>query len=430
MDHGHDPHGAGDDPDEDPPPTPWLPPDDRLWRHPSEVRAHPAAEHRGTYGGAGRWAAGPARLFFVGLGSGVVGALVSAAILVSTGLVAAPAPVTTTAKPIVKASDPTKALAGPFSSLTALLGNVERSVVEVTVSGGQGTLVESGVIVSTSGQDAYVVSDSALLAEAGATPAVQVTTYLGETKTASVVEQDPSAGIAVLKVALTPIKSVDPADPGSVAGIANGEPVFSVGSQLAATSSNPTESYFGSGYMNDTAAYFPPENGAPNAMYWMLTANMTVGTSGYGGALVDGSGDVLGIVNQVPGAPPGSTYVTPIDTVSADVALVKTGKPAPHPWLGVLDAADITVSGRGNLATGAIQVVSVAGGSPAAKAGIRDNDVITTLEGRAISSVGQLIEWLSTAQPGQVVSIGWLDGGHRRSANVTLEAQPPQATPS
>ena len=91
--------------------------------------------------------------------------------------------------------------------------------------------------------------------------------------------------------------------------------------------------------------------------------------------------------------------------------------------INVLQATDLTNPDG-------IQVESVGSGSPVARAGVADNDVITTLDGRSVATVGELIEWLSTARPGQVMSISWLDDDHRHSAVVTLGNQPASAVQS
>jgi len=177
-----------------------------------------------------------------------------------------------------------------------------------------------------------------------------------------------------------------------------------------------------------------PVNDATDAMFSMLVADISVDTSAYGGALVDAAGDVIGITNPVTGplARTGLTYVTPIDTAMADVSsMIKYGKPAPHPWLGVLQANDVSGADIPHVsASGVVQVDTVASGSPAAKAGIADSDIITSVGGKGTSSVGELISWLADAKPGQVVSVDWLHNGKPRQADITLGDQPASASPS
>jgi S1-C subfamily serine protease len=426
------PRGSGDELDDDQPGSPWLPPDDRLWRHPSEVRVNPAATPQGeSVGAIGAWARRvELRIWFLGVVSGVVGALVCAAVLVATGAVGTP-PTVVPFKPastVPVHSSTSQSQPGA----TAVLPQVVPSVVGLSVNGAQGVVSGSGIIVSTTDQYCYVLTDSALFQEAGPNSQVQVVSSSGQQKAGYLVGTDPSAGIAVVRVVFLPLNSQSTVDLGSVANAQTGEEVFSVGSPFMAGSSNG--SYFADGYLIDTSSYLQPVNGASDAMFSMLVADISVDNSAYGGALVDASGDVIGITNPVTGplARPGLTYVTPIDTAMADVsAMIKYGKPAPHPWFGVLQANDVSGSGLADVSTSdVVQVDTVASGSPAAKAGIADSDLITSVAGKSTSSVGELIAWLANAKPGQVVSVYWLHNGKQRQADITLGSQPASASPS
>ena len=117
----------------------------------------------------------------------------------------------------------------------------------------------------------------------------------------------------------------------------------------------------------------------------------------------------------------------------ADVpAIIKDGQAAAHAWLGVLQETDISGPGaQGLKVPGAIEVQSVSTGSPAAKAGIDDNDVITSIDGSNgnVTSVGAFVAWMALAKPGQVVNIDWLHNGEPRQAHVTLGTQPAVASP-
>ena len=418
------PQGSGDDFDDEPTGPSWLPPDDRLWRHPSEVAGDPVAT---------RMAAAPARWHFarrlrtsqwvVGVISGLVGALVAAGVLAGTGALGAGTPVITTMRSNSVVSVPPTSSAG---GMTAIVDMVSPSVVGVNVNGAQGQAAGSGVIVSSTGNTCYLVTDSSLFDQAGPSSQVQVSDYWGGSAPGHLVGTDPSAGIAVVKFSLSPCAS-SAATAGTVASVQTGEPVVAVGAASVAIASNASP--FASGYISDTATYLAPVNGATDGMYSMLVANLDTGQSGVGDAVVDGTGEVLGIAMSPAGSPgmEGVDYVAPIDLVMADVtAIIKTGQPAPHPWLGVTQATDISGPGAQRMGLkGAVQVQNLAAGSPAAKAGLQDNDVLTAISGQKLSSVGQLIAWLATAPPGEVCSLNWLHDGKARHANITLGQQPP-----
>ncbi len=439
MDSGEEAaHGPGDEDDEGPS-TPWLPPDDRLWRHPSEVRGSPPVPAKAPARGLGGWFRGvDARPWLIGTTSGVAAALVCAAVLIAAGAVDQSTPLTThVVSTGVAGPSTTPITGGSTPNAPAIYDSVEPSVVGLSVSGDSGVETGSGVVVSSSGPTCYVLTDSSLFSGATSSTAVGVMSYLGEQVNGHLVGTDPSDGIAVVRADLCVrtgrYPAVTSAQPGTVADVQTGEEVFAIGSTAEAASNNSSD--LSSGYMDDATSYLAPVNGSSNAVFSMLVANISVDISAYGGALVDSTGALIGITNNVPGASKaGFTYVTPIDTAMADVpSIIKDGQAAPHAWLGVLQETDISGSGaQGLKVPGAIEVQSVSTGSPAAKAGIDDNDVITSIDGSNgnVTSVGAFLAWMALAKPGQVVNINWLHNGEPRQAHVALGTQPAVASPN
>ena len=70
-------------------------------------------------------------------------------------------------------------------------------------------------------------------------------------------------------------------------------------------------------------------------------------------------------------------------------------------------------------------VVGVESGTPAAAAGLATGDVITGVGSTTIGSATDLTSALSGHQPGDQVTISWIDSsGTRHSATVTLGSSP------
>src|SRR5262249_22746376 len=71
-------------------------------------------------------------------------------------------------------------------------------------------------------------------------------------------------------------------------------------------------------------------------------------------------------------------------------------------------------------------LVNVAGpGTPAAKVGLQPADVITSFNGRAITSAADFREALGATKPGDTVAVEYSrDGKRQPAANVTLERRP------
>ena len=77
-------------------------------------------------------------------------------------------------------------------------------------------------------------------------------------------------------------------------------------------------------------------------------------------------------------------------------------------------------------------VLSVVSGSPAAKAGLVQGDVIVDINGTAINSADDLQKVISNAKPGQSVSITYYVGDSKRTTTATLgsQAQAQQSQPN
>ncbi len=418
--------GAGDEPGEEGSQSRWIPPDDRLWRHPSEVRENPSqtvpmSGHGLLRSLAGWLRAGQAPIWLVGVISGVVGALLTAGALLAAGATDGNTPAPTATSRPSGLSAPTSTNSNPAGA-PAILGFVNPSIVGLKLTGATGPATGSGVIIDQAGPNAYILTDDALVSAAGAGPQVEVATSYTEVP-GRVVGSDPSSGLALVEARMGPVRT---AVPGSAAELQTGDQVYAVGSAVAAGWVG-SGNYFASGTINDSLNYLPPVNGASFGLFSMLVANLTVDPSADGGALVDSSGKVIGILSSA-GSQQNKTsvtYVTPIDTAEYELnPLITTGHPAAHPWLGLLQGSDAPAPTAAHGVPGGVSVASVAPGSPAAKAGVADNDVVTGIGSTPVPSAGVLIEMLANMKPGQVVTLSWVHDNKLHHANVTLGSQP------
>ena len=68
-------------------------------------------------------------------------------------------------------------------------------------------------------------------------------------------------------------------------------------------------------------------------------------------------------------------------------------------------------------------VTSVEPDTPAAKAGLKAGDVITSVNGKAVSSGGELIEAVQSAEDGAELTVGYVRDKKAATAKATLEAR-------
>ncbi len=148
-----------------------------------------------------------------------------------------------------------------------------------------------------------------------------------------------------------------------------------------------------------------------------------------GGGLFDGTGQVIGINEAYLPPSTGAVeigFATPVSTVQQIVPqLLKNGK-AVHPFMGVQVAQltpDIASQLGVSVKQGAI-VMAVESGSPAAKAGIKEGDIITAVDNTQVNVVEDFIGALRAHQPGDVVTLTVVRGSSTMQVKVTLGEQP------
>lgn len=430
--------------DEEGPSMPLLPPDDRLWRHPSEM--HLAGSSRA--GGAGNFgsgassgpSAGPAsastsgspasgsssfghgferlgthRVWAVAIVAGVVGALAASGVGMVTGIFEQK----TTVIRSVTAQGPELTLASdnPAGSInwTAIDDALAPSVVAVSVNSPSGPAVGSGMLFLQGSSSSYIVTDSALFAGGGS---ILVSYLSGETSRARLIASDPTSGIALLSV---PNRQGPFPVLGSVADLRVANPVLAIGARASAGGSVFAGSVTAEDREVDVAGGLLMEN--------MIAATASqVPDSLGGGPLVDGQGRVVGItvsLDPTNSIDQGIVFAVPVDVAERVAQEMLDGSTIDHPWIGVSDAADLSSSVAHQLGvSGGAQVGQVLPGSPASRVGLTPNDVITAFNGVPVTSTGTLTRLVSQCAPGKQAPISYIRGGLARTAVVMVSNQP------
>ena len=120
----------------------------------------------------------------------------------------------------------------------------------------------------------------------------------------------------------------------------------------------------------------------------------------------------------------GLGFAVPVDlAISIADEIIATGR-VTHAFFG-LQTVPIppAAAAQAGLPEG-LFVQAVTPGGPAALAGLRAEDVITSIDGEPGTSNIQLQELTLTKKPGGTVTIGYSSAGHSATATVTLGAQP------
>lgn len=151
-----------------------------------------------------------------------------------------------------------------------------------------------------------------------------------------------------------------------------------------------------------------------------LQLDREVPADALGGGLVDDDGDLLGMVvgNS---RERGLGAVVPSDAVVASAADLRDQGKVRRAWLGVR-AVDLDPARASIMAvTGGAALTEVTPGSPAAVAGLVDGDVVTTVDDRPIDDASDLVNILAERQPGDSAEVGFRRGGEAHEVTITLE---------
>ena len=373
------------------------PPDDRLWRHPSEIGFSPPPARR--------------QLWVVGLSAAVAASLLSTGLAVVAGSLLDQR---STSRGVERSSLlPSPAAAGGRSGdVVQIAERVRPAIAQLRVNAGrEGS--GSGVIFRSDGQlltNAHVVD--------GAT-SVTVVLSSGRELSGQVAGSDPYTDTAVVKVDGGPFPV---AELGTAADLKVGQQAIAIGSPLGLTG-GPSVTV---GVVSALHRAVHTRNSA-RVLADMVQTDAPIAPGSSGGALLDAEGRVIGITTAVAVSDTGTDgfgFATPVDVArSAAEQLMATGR-VTTVWLGVegsdLDgstAVDLNVDG------GAV-VEQVKADSPAEKAGLAARDVIVGMDGRPVMSLGMLVVAVRTHRPGDVVLLEVVRDHQHHGMTVTVAERP------
>jgi serine protease Do len=260
--------------------------------------------------------------------------------------------------------------------------------------------------------DGYVVTNHHVV-ESSRT--VEISTIDGMNYKAQVVASDPASDIALLKVDgdsdFPFVKFAEQAPRIGDQVFAVGNP-FGLGGTVTAGNVSGLGRHIGS-----------------NSYDGLIQIDAPINKGNSGGPSFDLAGAVIGVNTMIfspSGGSIGIGFAIPADTVRDVVSQLKETHAVRRGWLGA-ELQPVT-SGIAE-ATGLKQpfgaiVAETQPGGPAAAGGILVGDVITSLNGDAITDSSQLLHRLSGIRPGLLVDLGVMRNGSEQSLAVTLGKAP------
>ncbi|MEO7015295.1 MAG: trypsin-like peptidase domain-containing protein [Leifsonia sp.] len=297
------------------------------------------------------------------------------------------------------------------------------TIVTVLVTAPGGSSNGSGEIITS---DGYILTNNHVISAAAQGGSLSIRYSDGVETGAKLVGRDPKTDLAVIKV--TSKDALPVIDEGDSGSLSVGQPVVALGAPLGLSSTVTA------GIVSALGRTVPvPSDDDRNAiLVGAIQTDASINPGNSGGALVDCSGRLVGVNTAIATVPGGdgqrSTgsvgigFAVP-QSLAVPLAhqLIEHGKVA-YPTAGVdLIPIPHAVSVRYGIADG-LFVRAVVSGGPAASAGIRPGDVITSLNGRSASSLDVLTTIQLTSKAGDKVDVDYLRDGSSHHATVTLAA--------
>lgn len=285
--------------------------------------------------------------------------------------------------------------------------------------------VGSGVIYKKDGDTAYIVTNNHVVEGA---EEVMVTLSDGTELDAEVLGTDIWTDLAVLKVPGDSIKTV--AEFGDSSVLQAGEPVIAIGNPLGLQFSGSVTT----GVISGTERLVPIDVNQDGTEDWqseVLQTDAAISPGNSGGALINAEGQLIGINSMkiAQDAVEGIGLAIPINTAIPIIADLETEGAVERPSMGVaiLDLAEVPAQYRSsqlNLPAeveGGIVVESVVEGSGAAAAGMEAYDVIVEMDGKAVTSVLELRQYLyNETEVGDTLKVKAYRNGELQSFELKL----------
>lgn len=284
-----------------------------------------------------------------------------------------------------------------------------------------GAAAGTGMIVS---EDGYILTNKHVID--GATK-ISVILDDGTTYTnVAVAAVDPMNDVAFLKIA--EVSGLTPVTLGDSKTITVGQQVIAIGNALGQYQNSVT-----SGIISGTGRSLTATDASgmmSEQLTDMIQTDAAINSGNSGGPLVNAAGQVIGINTASGSTTDNIGFAIPIGSVKGMLTQLKETGKASRAYLGVY-SLEITpeIAKKYNLPVSegvylynSEKYSAVVTGSPAEKAGLKDKDIITAVNGVKIGASGSLSSLTGEYKPGDTVQLAVMREGKEIAVNLTLGA--------
>ncbi|MDO4742236.1 MAG: trypsin-like peptidase domain-containing protein [Candidatus Saccharibacteria bacterium] len=313
-------------------------------------------------------------------------------------------------------------------SIADVADKVSESVVSITTSvkatnwfgyTSNYSAAGTGVVVSS---DGYILTNKHVIDGAREISVILAdgTTY----EDVTVATTDPLNDIAFLKI--EGVSDLKAATLGDSKTVQVGQQVIAIGNALGQYQNTVT-----SGIISGTGRSITATDGTNNEQLSdMIQTDAAINSGNSGGPLVNAAGEVIGINTAASDSAENMGFAIPISSIKGILRqLLETGEAA-RAYVGIY-AVEITpeIAKTYNLPVLAGEYIynsssrsAIASGSPAAKAGLKDKDIIVAINGVKVGKAGSVLSIVGEYKPGDVVQFTVLRDGKEIAINVELGA--------
>lgn len=287
----------------------------------------------------------------------------------------------------------------------------------------------TGIIIS---KDGYIMTNRHVIPNGTSTVAVTLSdgTKLSDVEVVGRTADIDTLDVAFLKIKDTKGRTLTPAKLGDSSKMQVGDKVVAIGNALGQFQNSVTSGII-SGFGRSIEA--GDESGSDSeTLQNLLQTDAAINPGNSGGPLVNINGEVIGLNTAVATESAQNIgFAIPINDVQGLVKSVLTKGTLERPYLGVRYVTltdDYAYQFNLNVKRGAYIAPSQDGqpsvivDSPAAKAGLKEKDIITKVDGTAINENNSLISLVSRKAVGDEVKLTIIRDGKEISLTVKLEA--------
>jgi S1-C subfamily serine protease len=340
-------------------------------------------------------------------------------------------------------------------STTQIASKIDPGLVDVTSTLGyqDATAKGTGIVLTSNGE---ILTNNHVIN--GATSVSVTDIGNGKTYKATVVGYDESKDVAVLQ--LTGASGLTVANIGNSSTVSVGNSVVALGNaeglggkpsvapgsvtgldqSITASDESSGTSEQLSGLIETNAGIEPGDSGGPlvnsyGQIVGMDTAAMTNyqfggtgnggagGFGGFGGG--SGGGGSTGGSTGSSGTSTTQGYAIPIDTALSVAKQIEAGQASSTIHVGATAFIGIGIAPTNTETSSGAEIAGAQSGTPAAKAGLTEGDVITAINGTTVSTGTQISEALIQRHPGDKVTLTWTNtNGQSQTATLTLGTGP------